>query len=106
MSPAGPRRPIITRLHRKLIILISAAGLVATAVGCSHPADSSAPSHPTTPTAVARPLVPPAPQPVADGPCRYLPAGSVQAANGERVATVRISGTAADQPYPACFFLT
>jgi hypothetical protein len=46
---------------------------------------------------------PPAPQPVADGPCRYLPVTAVQAANGERVAAVRVS---ADRAHPACFFLT
>lgn len=50
--------------------------------------------------------MPPAPRPVAEGPCRYLSTESVQAANGERVASVRVSRTGTDQPYPACFFLT
>jgi hypothetical protein len=44
----------------------------------------------------------PAPQPVAEGPCRYLPAAAVEADNGQRVTAVRIS---ADRPHPACFFL-
>jgi UPF0176 protein len=61
--------------------------------------------------AVATPVVvpsvpPPTPQPVADGPCRYLPAAAVQAANGERVTAVRISETGPEQSHPACFFLT
>jgi UPF0176 protein len=99
--------------------MTSAVGpLVAAVVGCSHPTtvtNAPEPSYsassqtmtPTlTPPTVDRPLVPPAPQPVAEGPCRYLSAGSVQAANGERVATVRVSRTGTDQPYPACFFLT
>ncbi|MGH3933757.1 MAG: DUF2020 domain-containing protein [Pseudonocardiaceae bacterium] len=45
---------------------------------------------------------PPPPQPVATEPCRYLPAATVEAINGERVGAVRVSS---DQPYPACFFL-
>ena len=110
MSPAGCRRPIITSLRRKLITVTSTAGwLVVAAVGCALPAkvtNAVEPSHTATPAPVERPLVPPAPQPAADGPCRYLPAQSVQAANGERVVSVRISATGPDQPYPACFFLT
>ncbi len=90
--------------------MTSAAGpLVAAAISCSHPTSATnAPEPPDTmtPTVTPPPLVPPAPQPVTNGPCRYLPAESVQSANGERVATVRVSGTGADQPYPACFFLT
>ncbi|MGH3765852.1 MAG: DUF2020 domain-containing protein [Pseudonocardiaceae bacterium] len=87
------------------------ASLVGAAGGCSHPvpqmnSESPAATPPPTATTGEPPLVPPAPQPVADGPCRYLSATSVQTANGERVAAVRISGTAADHPYPACFFLT
>lgn len=94
----------------KLIIMTSAVGgLVAAVIGCSQPTAATnalAPSDTVTPPTVERPLVPPAPQPVAEGPCRYLSAGLVQAANGERVATVRVSRTGTDQPYPACFFLT
>jgi hypothetical protein len=30
----------------------------------------------------------------------------VQSANGERVTAVRVSQTATNQPYPACFFFT
>jgi len=55
---------------------------------------------------VAPPAVaPPPPQPVAEGPCRYLPVAAVQAANGQRVAAVRVSETGPGQPHPACFFL-
>jgi hypothetical protein len=114
MSPAGRRRPITTSPRWKLITMTSAVGpLIAAVVGCSHPTTATntlAPSRTMNPTvappAAERPLVPPAPQPVAEGPCRYLSAESVQTANGERVATVRISRTGTDQPYPACFFLT
>ncbi|MGH3778838.1 MAG: DUF2020 domain-containing protein [Pseudonocardiaceae bacterium] len=42
------------------------------------------------------------PQPVTKGPCRYLPAATVEAVNGERVGAVQVS---ADRPHPACFFL-
>jgi UPF0176 protein len=114
MSPAGRRRPITPSTRWKLIAMSSAAGpLVAAVVGCSHPTiatNALEPSHtmaPTgTPPTVEGSLVPPAPRPVAEGPCRYLSTGSVQAANGERVASVRVSRTGTDQPYPACFFLT
>ena len=82
--------------------------LAVTGGGCS-PAPT-APSAPATsdaqPPASAAAQAPPAPQPAADGPCSYLPAASVQDANGERVTAVRVSKTAAYQPYPACFFLT
>ncbi len=93
------------------IMLMGAAGLLAVAlVACSGLAKTpgakgsagSAGSSGMQPPAVA----PPAPQPVADGPCRYLPATSVESANGERVTRVRISATGPGQPYPACFFLT
>jgi UPF0176 protein len=50
-------------------------------------------------------MAPPTPQPVAEGPCRYLPVAAVQAANGQRVAAVRVSETGPGQPHPACFFL-
>jgi len=58
-----------------------------------------------TPPAAAPAVPQPAPPPVTDGPCRYLPAAAVQTANGERVAGVRLSKTGPDRPYPACFFL-
>jgi UPF0176 protein len=112
MYPVGRRRPITTSSRWKLIIMTSAAGTLAAGVaGCSHPtpATNALESSRTTtgaPPAAERPLVPPAPQPVTDGPCRYLSTESVQAANGERVATVRVSGTGTETPYPACFFLT
>ncbi|HET9117297.1 MAG TPA: DUF2020 domain-containing protein [Pseudonocardiaceae bacterium] len=108
MSPASRRRPITTSPRWKLITMTSAAGvLVAAVVGCGHPtAGTNTVSPAAAPPVVAGPLVPPAPQPVAEGPCRYLSAALVQAANGERVAKVRVSTTGTDQPYPACFFLT
>jgi UPF0176 protein len=54
-----------------------------------------------TPSADAPAVPPPAPQPIAEGPCPYLDEAAVESANGQRVGSVRIS---ADQPYPACFF--
>jgi hypothetical protein len=92
------------------ITVTSVGGLLAIAiVACRHPASAPVPpgSSPARPATVApAPVGPPAPPPVADGPCRYLPAASVAAANGQRVAAVRVSGTGPDRPYPACFFLT
>lgn len=83
-----------------------AGGLLAVAtVACGDLPAPPTPvgSSPTGPAALASPAAPPpAPQPVAEGPCRYLPATAVQAANGQRVAAVRVS---ADRPHPACFFL-
>lgn len=35
-----------------------------------------------------------------------MPAASVEAVNGQRVAAVRVSETGPERPYPACFFLT
>lgn len=55
------------------------------------------------PPVTRAPVVPPEPQPVADGPCSYLTAAAVQAVNGQRVGTVRVS---ADRPHPACFFFS
>ncbi|MGH3530255.1 MAG: DUF2020 domain-containing protein, partial [Pseudonocardiaceae bacterium] len=96
MSPSRRRRPVI---------VVIAAGLLAfAAVACSdRPVTPPPIDHPgiAVPAAV-QPV--PAPQPMADGPCRYLPAAAVQAANGERVVAVRISDTGPDRPQPACFF--
>ncbi len=92
MSPSRRRRPVI---------VVIAAGLLAfAAVACSdRPVTPPPIDHPGT---AVQPV--PAPQPMADGPCRYLPAAAVQAANGERVVAVRISDTGPDRPQPACFF--
>lgn len=101
MSPSLRRRPVIVTV---------AAGLLSLAtVACGdRPVIPTPlePAGPTTPGPPAAVQTVPAPQPVADGPCRYLPAAAVQAANGERVLAVRISDTRPGQPYPACFFLT
>lgn len=86
-----------------LTIGTTACGEMRTAPDLDQPGGSgSAAPVVVPPPAVAPAVPPPAPQPVADGPCRYLPAAAVQTANGERVAGVRISGTGR---YPACFFL-
>ncbi|MGH3962819.1 MAG: DUF2020 domain-containing protein [Pseudonocardiaceae bacterium] len=86
-----------------------AGGLFAVATGScgvlsSDPAPVQ-PSHaglPAEPAAAAPVIAPRAPQPVTKGPCRYLPAATVEAVNGERVGAVQVS---ADRPHPACFFL-
>ena len=101
MPPSRRCRPVIA---------ILAAGLLSVAtVACGDrtgaPTAPAGPAAPTAPAAV-RALPPPAPQPVAEGPCRYLPAAAVQSDNGERVVAVRISNTGPEQPQPACFFLT
>jgi hypothetical protein len=44
---------------------------------------------------------PPAPEPVADGPCPYLDTRFVAEKNGQLVPKVRLS---ADEPTPTCFF--
>lgn len=83
------------------MLAVAGAGCSPTATAPSGPGPSDA-----QPPASAAAQAPPAPQPAADGPCSYLPSTSVQDANGERVTAVRVSKTAAHQPYPACFFLT
>ncbi|MGB8962687.1 MAG: DUF2020 domain-containing protein [Pseudonocardiaceae bacterium] len=102
MSPSPHRRPIIATLAAGLVGLVTGVGTVA----CSVRPVASPPVEQGGPPAQAPPVdgppgPPPAPQPVADGPCSYLSAAAVQAANGERVAKVRVSGTS---PHPACFF--
>ncbi|MDQ3762392.1 MAG: DUF2020 domain-containing protein [Actinomycetota bacterium] len=103
------RRPVIATVGRRPVIATVAGGLLAAvAVACGDLRASPIPveSSSAGPPAVAAPAVPaPVPQPVAEGPCRYLPAAAVQAANGQRVSAVRVSETSADRPYPACFFL-
>lgn len=133
MSLVRPRRPAAatagwrstdTTVRRKPII-VALAGVLLTvvSVACGAPAQSEsaqgqssqgqssqgeslyAPPAAETSSAAVPPAPPPVPQPAADGPCRYLSAAAVQAANGERVAGVRISRTGPQQPHPACFFL-
>jgi UPF0176 protein len=100
MSGARRRRPISV-VGGLLILLntVACGGLPAPAAPTE-----SAPSPPATLPPPA--LSPPAPQPVAEGPCPYLSAAAVQAANGQRVAAVWVSDTSPAQPHPACFFLT
>ena len=97
MSPSRRCRPVI---------VVIAAGLLSfAAVACSD--------RPVTPPPIDHAGPSPVPRRSsrcrhhsrsADGPCRYLPAAAVQAANGERVVAVRISDTGPDRPQPACFF--
>ena len=92
------------RRHRSIIGTGVGAMLAVAGVGCSHIATT--PSAPESSDAQLPAVAPAAPQPTGDGPCRYLPAASVQTINGERVTAVRVSETRTGQPYPACFFLT
>ncbi|MGH3784722.1 MAG: DUF2020 domain-containing protein [Pseudonocardiaceae bacterium] len=103
MSPSGRRRPVVLTLAAGLLSLAAVA--CGDRPGTPTPTEHAGPAAPAAP-ATARAVPPPAPQPVADGPCRYLPAAAVQSANGERVVAVRISATGPEQPQPACFFLT
>jgi UPF0176 protein len=96
MSTARRHRPItVTSAGAMLAVAVVSCGHVASAVRASETSDPEPPA-----------VAPPAPQPAADGPCSYLSAASVEDANGERVTAVRVSATATNQPYPACFFLT
>lgn len=93
-------------------MVTSVSGLLAAtavaAVARSHMANAPGAAGPSDaqPSAVSPARAPSAPQPTVDGPCRYLSVEAVQAANGERVTAVRVSKTATNQPYPACFFFT
>ena len=105
MSPGSLLRHAGVVVVRGLLVattvaMTGACGLHAASAPLETPADSVR-MDPRTPA--APPAVPPEPQPVADGPCNYLTVATVQAANGQRVGTVRVS---ADQPHPACFFLS
>lgn len=106
MSPARSHRPITVTSAAGLAVLIAVACSSPTTVEPSQASSAAVRPPAFAPTTAGHPVVPPAPQPVADGPCRYLPATSVQTANGERVTAVRVSGTGTHQPYPACFFLS
>lgn len=92
--------------HRRPISVVGGLLILLSTVACSG---LPAPAAPTEPAPSPSATLPPsalAPQPVAEGPCPYLSAAAVQAANGQRVATVRVSDTNPAQPHPACFFLT
>jgi UPF0176 protein len=107
MSPTRRPRPVI--LARGVIISTAIGGLLALLTSaCGGPPTAATPvgRSPARPAAVAPPpLLPAQPRPTADGPCRYLSAAAVQAANGQRVSAVRVSETGPDRPQPACFFL-
>jgi UPF0176 protein len=90
------------------IIATVTGGLLALlTVACGDPpaAPSAVASAPSRLAPVGSPAIaPPVPRPTAEGPCRYLSVAAVQAANGQRVAAVRVSDTVPGRPYPACFF--
>ena len=94
MSPTRPLRPVVAAIAGALLVV--ATGSCAIPSAAPHPVQSSSAVSAPPPVAL------PSPQPVAKGPCRYLPAAAVEAVNGERVGAVQLS---ADQPHPACFFL-
>ncbi|MGH3831297.1 MAG: DUF2020 domain-containing protein [Pseudonocardiaceae bacterium] len=104
MSPERRRRPLSRTSARLANAAVVGVALILLTAACGH--------QPAAPVAIAPPPprppagAPPAPQPTADGPCSYLSAAAVQAANGERVRAVRVSTPGPQQPYPACFFLT
>ncbi|MGH3788488.1 MAG: DUF2020 domain-containing protein [Pseudonocardiaceae bacterium] len=111
MSPARHRKLLTVSVSRRRIAAAFAGGLLAVmAAACGALPVTPAPDsvNPAEPSGddPSPAVAPPAPQPVADGPCPYLSAAAVEAANGQRVGAVRISGTATDRPHPACFFLT
>ncbi len=107
MSPASHIRPVTAAVAGGLLAAATGAcgGLPAAPAPIEAPVESSHVGTPATaaPWVMPAPVAPPAPQPVADGPCNYLTAAAVQAANGQRVGAVRVS---ADRPHPACFFLS
>ncbi|HET9253600.1 MAG TPA: DUF2020 domain-containing protein [Pseudonocardiaceae bacterium] len=106
MSPANPRRSALAG-PRPGPCLASAGGLlVLTIAACAHTGAGQAGAPAPSPAAPVTSGPPPVPRPVADEPCGYLSAESVQIANGQRVTGVRVSATGPGQPYPACFFLT
>jgi hypothetical protein len=86
-------------------LLTSALLLLTCAAGCSssppEPAPAPSSQQPAATTSAEPDGPPPAPEPVADGPCPYLESAFVAEANGQRATKVRIS---ADKPHPTCFF--
>ena len=106
MSPARCLSP--STVHRRSVIVILAGGLLTlVTAACGDSSATPASVQPSSARPADNPVtvaLPPAPRPTTDGPCRYLPASAVQAANGQRVTAVRVSKTGPDQPHPACFF--
>ncbi len=108
MSPAsriGSASPVLATAVGGLLAVAAGAcgGLPGTPAGIkSSHAGTPVVAAPAVPPPALAAVAPPAPQPVADGPCTYLTAAAVQAANGQLVGAVRVS---ADRPHPACFFL-
>ncbi|MBC6449233.1 DUF2020 domain-containing protein [Actinokineospora xionganensis] len=85
-------------------VVIFAASLFALSACTAEPVPAPVSSVGAPASTVTEPpsaQAPPAPEPVADGPCPYLESTAVADANGQRVTKVRIS---ADKPHPACFF--
>ncbi|GAA2990403.1 DUF2020 domain-containing protein [Actinokineospora diospyrosa] len=90
-------------MRRALIVaapLLALAACATTEPQVQPPATTTPPSS-AAPAPATKPGVPPAPEPVADGPCPYLESSVVADANGQHVTKVR---TSADKPHPACFF--
>lgn len=81
------------------LLAVAVAGCASTITGT--PETTTAVATSAAPSTPAGPVLPPEPQPTANGPCPYLPTGEVEEANGQRVSKVRIS---ADTPHPTCFF--
>jgi hypothetical protein len=88
----------------KRVLLLGPLLLVALGACTAEPADDPTVVTTNTPESTAsqaQAVVPPAPQPTADGPCPYLEESFVEDTNGQRVSKVQ---TSADEP-PACFFV-
>ncbi len=100
MSPARPFRPVVAAIAGGLLaVTTGSCGVLSADPTPLQPSHAGPPAvAPGTPPVVA----PLEPEPVAKGPCHYLPAATVEAVNGERVGAVQVS---ADRPHPACFFL-
>ncbi|RLK60188.1 DUF2020 domain-containing protein [Actinokineospora cianjurensis] len=81
--------------------LLALAACTSTEPPADQPRSTTAVAAPTQSTSRAATAAPPAPEPVADGPCPYLESSVVADANGQHVTKVRTSG---DKPHPACFY--
>ncbi|WP_018684234.1 DUF2020 domain-containing protein [Actinokineospora enzanensis] len=96
-------------MKRALILAVPllALGACSTAQQAAPPAPTPPPTSAASPPAAGSAtspmpaVAPPAPEPVADGPCPYLESSVVADANGQHVTKVR---TSADKPHPTCFF--
>lgn len=83
---------------RRLLLPIAAAVLL---TGCAQQAAEPPAAEPPAPAPAESPVVPPEPEPAAEGPCPYLTESFVADANGQKVSAVK---TSADTPHPTCFF--